>query len=123
MQHFLLYVPVTCKIPMSFISLYFDSNSCLLSRRIMISLWQDVRKSYKNFEILYYYDLLRSDNDECAEHNGGCDQRCITQGAWYRCECDKGFSLDKNGYSCRGTAITRLKYFAIMAQEKLGALG
>lgn len=59
MQHFLLYVPVTCKIPMSFISLYFDSNSCLLSRRIMISLWQDVRKSYKNFEILYYYDLLR----------------------------------------------------------------
>jgi len=45
------------------------------------------------------------DTDECALHNGGCDQTCITQGSWYRCECDKGFSLDKNGYSCRANNL------------------
>ena len=39
------------------------------------------------------------DEDEC-DYNNNCQYSCVnTDGSFY-CDCDKGYKLEDNGYSC-----------------------
>lgn len=40
------------------------------------------------------------DINECAKHNGGCDQKCINSPGSYSCACNSGFEL----FTANGTA-------------------
>lgn len=40
------------------------------------------------------------DINECAKHNGGCDQKCINSPGSYSCGCNSGFEL----FAANGTA-------------------
>ena len=48
--------------------------------------------------------LSLTDYNECVINNGGCDQTCINTLVGQKCECDDGYSLDSDGYSCIANA-------------------
>ena len=43
------------------------------------------------------------DVNECADSNGGCNQKCVNIGGSYRCECNEGYTLSSNGECFTGT--------------------
>ncbi|XP_071829747.1 tolloid-like protein 1 isoform X2 [Apostichopus japonicus] len=38
--------------------------------------------------------------DECADNDGGCEHACINTVGSYRCECNPGFTLMRDGLGC-----------------------
>lgn len=44
--------------------------------------------------------LSRTDVDECAEGNGGCQQSCVNMMGSYECHCREGFFLSDNQHTC-----------------------
>ncbi|CAD0202345.1 unnamed protein product [Chrysodeixis includens] len=40
------------------------------------------------------------DIDECANNNGGCDQKCVNDPGGYHCECSKPLTLANDGKKC-----------------------
>ena len=46
--------------------------------------------------------LLPTDVDECALQTHMCSHKCINVKGSYRCDCYKGYVLDKNGRTCNG---------------------
>lgn len=46
-----------------------------------------------------------SDIDECANNNDLCAQACINTPGSYTCDCNPGYTLDPNGFSCIGEMI------------------
>ncbi|XP_067018332.1 uncharacterized protein [Acropora muricata] len=42
----------------------------------------------------------RTDCNECAKSNGGCDHRCVNYDGGYHCECGRGYKL-YSGKECR----------------------
>ena len=38
--------------------------------------------------------------DECANGSHECDHLCINEDGDYRCECEEGYSLGRDGHSC-----------------------
>jgi len=42
------------------------------------------------------------DVEQCADNNGGCQQRCIEQDSGFECDCFPGFVLNDNGRTCSG---------------------
>ena len=46
--------------------------------------------------------IHHSDINECNSTNGGCEQLCVNDIASFHCECNTGYMLDDNGYSCSG---------------------
>ena len=49
-------------------------------------------------------DITYNDTDinECANHNGGCEQNCQNIIGSYSCFCLTGYLVDSNGYNCTG---------------------
>lgn len=45
-------------------------------------------------------DASRTDVDECAEGNGGCQQSCVNMMGSYECHCREGFFLSDNQHTC-----------------------
>ena len=45
---------------------------------------------------------LYLDVDECAAHNGGCQDICTNKPGSYHCHCQKGFYLVDDGRTCSG---------------------
>ena len=43
-----------------------------------------------------------ADIDQCLVNNGGCEQVCINLIPDFRCDCNVGYILNHNGFSCRG---------------------
>ena len=43
-----------------------------------------------------------ADVNECDTDNGGCDQVCVNTIASFSCECNTGYLLDSDGFSCSG---------------------
>ena len=39
---------------------------------------------------------------ECAEETDNCVQHCINTAGSYTCDCDAGYRLDSDGWSCNG---------------------
>ena len=50
-------------------------------------------------DITFDYD---TDINECANHNGGCEQKCQNTIGSYSCSCLNGYLMDSNGYNCTG---------------------
>ena len=40
--------------------------------------------------------------NECKDKTHFCSQKCVDLKDGYKCACYEGFSLDKNGFTCRG---------------------
>ena len=48
-----------------------------------------------------------SDIDECVNNHDLCAQACINTPGSYVCDCNPGYTLDPNGFSCIGEIIIR----------------
>ena len=46
--------------------------------------------------------LFGSDNDECSDSNGGCEQICNNTVGSFFCSCMNGYRLDDDMSSCNG---------------------
>ena len=44
--------------------------------------------------------IFTTDINECSSNNGGCAQVCTNTPGNYTCECDPGYELDGDGFSC-----------------------
>ena len=44
--------------------------------------------------------IALSDINECSIHNGGCEDTCTNTNGSYYCECESGYSLDKDKKGC-----------------------
>ena len=42
------------------------------------------------------------DIDECRAGTNACDQTCYNAPGTYTCECDTGYTLNSNGFTCDG---------------------
>ncbi|KAI6653224.1 EGF-like domain-containing protein [Oopsacas minuta] len=47
--------------------------------------------------------MLFVDVNECADSNGGCQQKCVNTGGSYYCECGAGYNLAVDERSCYST--------------------
>lgn len=57
--------------------------------------------------------VLPSDVNECEKSHSGCVEVCVsTKGSW-RCECDRGRVMDRDGHSCRGIRGARAQSSAV----------
>ena len=60
----------------------------------------------------YPYGIVRLllhtyiDIDECAEGTHNCAQRCSNTIGSFTCDCDTGYGLASDGYSCNGNHHT-----------------
>lgn len=54
-----------------------------------------------------------SDIDECKEHNGGCQYKCINSKGGYKCNCPKGQRLHADQRSCVGEFDVTLTSIAV----------
>ena len=54
------------------------------------------------FYVLFIVQLLIADIDQCLVNNGGCEQVCINLVPDFQCDCNVGYTLNNDGYSCRG---------------------
>ena len=46
--------------------------------------------------------LHKTDVDECATNNGGCDHYCTNTIGSFVCSCYPGYTLDVDGRTCLG---------------------
>ena len=46
-----------------------------------------------------------ADIDQCLTNNGGCEQLCVNEIPGHVCECDPGFALSTDGFSCTGKML------------------
>ena len=53
-----------------------------------------------------------SDVDECVDHNGGCQHKCVNTHGGFYCECPKGQRLHADGRTC----IRKLSSSSLNAQ-------
>ena len=61
--------------------------------------------------ILYIY-MFGSDNDECSDSNGGCEQICNNTVGSFFCSCVNGYRLDDDDMSsCNGIIVS---YFNLL---------
>ena len=51
------------------------------------------------------------DIDECMLNNGGCDHVCVNTDGGHECECDRGYQLGSNGFTCSGRNNINNTYF------------
>jgi len=51
---------------------------------------------------MIYHDAIL-DDDECEELGGMCSQRCNNTPGSYHCECNNGYRLTSDGFTCEGT--------------------
>lgn len=58
----------------------------------------------------FYIDI-----DECAEDDHNCDDVCLNTMGSFSCGCRKGFSLDDDGISCTGNAVSGANIFCLLA--------
>ena len=58
--------------------------------------------------IKLYINIPHTDIDECAENSSLCEHICNNTEGNYTCDCDEGYELNSNGYSCTGEAMLPL---------------
>ena len=75
------------------ISLSLGANGLLI---VIFAITCTVEFSKNN--ISFY--IFVADVDECGQHNGGCQYRCINTQGGYICECPPGQRLHTDGRSC-----------------------
>ena len=46
-----------------------------------------------------------ADVDECAEGNGGCDEKCNNTVGSFHCACTDGFEVATDGKTCIGKSL------------------
>ena len=51
--------------------------------------------------------LLLLDYDECKSDEHKCVQNCINTVGSYRCSCNLGYTLNRDGYNCTGMCFSR----------------
>ena len=58
----------------------------------------------KIINALLIIEITYNDTDinECANHNGECQQNCQNTIGSYSCSCLTGYLIDSNGYNCTG---------------------
>jgi hypothetical protein len=62
-----------------------------------------VYKKWRNCSLV----LLSIDIDECMATNSLCSQTCDNTDGSYKCSCNTGFFLDRDGISCVGKYATQ----------------
>ena len=50
--------------------------------------------------------LYPPDNDECTLDTDNCTQVCVNTDGGFNCTCRDGYSLDEDGISCEGRALS-----------------
>ena len=53
--------------------------------------------------------------DECYLGSHACDQHCVNAPGSYECQCERGYNLARDGYTCLGNhkANTDLLVFTV----------
>ena len=51
--------------------------------------------------------FIKSDIQECAIDNGGCDHTCTNVAGSYSCSCNPGYQLQADGKTCVVQSGTR----------------
>lgn len=51
--------------------------------------------------------FCKAETQNCTIHNGGCEHLCQQEAGGVRCFCKEGYSLEEDGFSCRGAAMCR----------------
>ena len=68
------------------------------SRDICVHVLSIVHKQHIKLFFTYVADI-----DECAEKTAQCEQQCINEPlGYYTCQCDEGYYISENGFSCSG---------------------
>lgn len=72
--------------------------------------------------------FLLLDEDECANANGGCSQRCDNFPGNFRCSCAFGYTLQPDKKACQGKNCSFFKFstrsnFLSMLEEALHSSG
>jgi len=49
------------------------------------------------------------DIDECSAPSSRCQQTCVNHDGFFSCQCEQGYRLESDGFSCTGTQLTLLK--------------
>ena len=86
---------------------YFDSH---LTQKYIIMAMLFMNKQddhFKTFTITYMIHyitvfLLSSDINECNITTNPCEQYCINNNGSFVCECNDGYTLDVDGFTCNG---------------------
>ena len=54
---------------------------------------------------IYVHDIIYIDIDECAisELGGMCSQVCVNTPGSYECQCNIGYRLSSDGFTCEGS--------------------
>ena len=61
-------------------------------------------RSLRQLYVLHFCVLLSVDINECAsDAANNCQQVCHNSEGSYTCECNSGYELEENGYTCEGT--------------------
>lgn len=60
-------------------------------------------KNYVTFFVCQYDDI--ADINECDVNNGGCSHECVNTRGSYECICPKGFKVQMDQETCKGTAL------------------
>ena len=47
----------------------------------------------------------QTDEDQCSNNNGGCQQKCTNLIPDYNCSCNTGYTLNEDGLSCDGERL------------------
>ena len=70
--------------------------------------------------------LLSEDNNECTDGTTQCEVTCRNTPGSFVCECNPGYELATNGYSCQGIVISQfamlLLYSYIIIQNETNLL-
>ncbi|VEL33461.1 unnamed protein product, partial [Protopolystoma xenopodis] len=58
------------------------------TNELTIEFYSDGSVQRKGFRAVFF-----TDRDECVEHNGGCQHKCVNAIGSYHCECNPGYEL------------------------------
>lgn len=69
--------------------------------------------------------FLLLDEDECANSNGGCSQRCDNFPGNFRCSCAYGYTLQQDKKACQGKNCSffkwiRSNFLSLLKKKRFG---
>lgn len=55
--------------------------------------------------LVQYKQIAIADVNECLTDNGGCAQICNNNGGSFQCDCENGYELTNDSYTCIGMQL------------------